>query len=484
MRGRTSCTAPVREGAKILDRVPSGRNAPALCAAPPRENITMKKKPGSVTKKKAKTKSAPPSRPVAKSGKSSKKVQEDVHKFEAAKPRKTRKPATRTRPAAKSDIDQLGDLPQSYGEERIFVVAQEPHWLFCYWDYTLTEGVKGPILLRHSRAGSARPEAEVPVPAETNSWYLSVRDADADYFVELGHYHDGVWKTLVRSSTVMTPRDSVAGLGQPIFANMPFHLTFQQLVEKLRGEMREGESLAETLARLQSRDDMPFGHLTATQRVALDRLLDTELGSLTSGQLASYFGSPGASLFSGGFARSSWSAASWGAAAASWEEAPGGFSSGFLAEFGLAGASWSGASFFGASWEQAISSWSFGVLGELGVSSGGASWGPSASWMSSWHGPRGFFMHVNAEVIFYGGTHPDAKVTIDGREITLSADGSFRYHFVLPDGEFEIPIVATSPDGVETRRAVLRFERATSREGDVGSTGQPPLGEPMGRKKA
>lgn len=92
-------------------------------------------------------------------------------------------------------------------------------------------------------------------------------------------------------------------------------------------------------------------------------------------------------------------------------------------------------------------------------------------------------MHVNAEVIFYGGTHPEAKVTIGGKPVTLKPDGSFRYHFVFPDGEFEIPIVATSPDGVETRRAVLRFERATGREGDVGATAQPPLGEPLGRRR-
>jgi hypothetical protein len=104
--------------------------------------------------------------------------------------------------------------------------------------------------------------------------------------------------------------------------------------------------------------------------------------------------------------------------------------------------------------------------------------------MSSWRGPREFFMHLNAEVIFYGGTHPDAKVTVNGQEIMVRPDGTFRYHFVFPDGAFEIPIVATSPDGVETRRGVLRFERATTREGKVGSTAQPPLGAPMGRKSA
>ena len=413
------------------------------------------KSPKSGAKKSAaKSKPAPKSKPAKRS--STVKAPPSGRKVAATTRKPTRKatPAARSKKIAGADIDNLGDLPRSYGDEKIFVIAQEPHWLFCYWDYTLTEGIEGAIFLRHGREGTERPEAEVPVPAETNSWYLSVRDADADYYVELGHYNGGHWKTLTRSGTVLTPRDTLAGFGDPVFANMPFHATFQQLVEKLRGEMREGESLAAALARLQGRGDLPLGRLSPAQRIALDRLIDTELGSLTSGDLASYLGSPGAGLFSGGFAQSSW-----GAGAGSWAQAPGGFSSAFL---GLPGASW----------ESALGSWSSAAM---------SSWGVVSSWMSSW-APREFFMHLNAEVIFYGGTHPDAKVTIAGKEIMIRPDGTFRYHFVFPDGEFEIPITATSPDGVETRRGVLRFERATAREGDVGSTAQPPLGAPMGRK--
>ncbi|HZC59318.1 MAG TPA: hypothetical protein VE154_04940, partial [Chthoniobacterales bacterium] len=94
---------------------------------------------------------------------------------------------------------------------------------------------------------------------------------------------------------------------------------------------------------------------------------------------------------------------------------------------------------------------------------------------------REFFMHVNAEVIFYGGTDPQAKVTIAGRPVQLQPDGTFRYHFVFPDNDFEIPIVAVSPDGVETRSAVLFLKRETDRYGDVGATAQPELGTPMGQ---
>ena len=92
-------------------------------------------------------------------------------------------------------------------------------------------------------------------------------------------------------------------------------------------------------------------------------------------------------------------------------------------------------------------------------------------------------MHVNAEVIFYGGTHPDAKVWIDDKPIQLNPDGTFRYHFVFPDGDYGIPIVAESPDGKEQRSAILRFERGTQRQGAVGATPQPAfLNEPMGRR--
>jgi len=414
------------------------------------------KKTGTATKAKTAVK-----KKAAKPAKKRAAIAEDVHKFEAARGGAKRTATRRKKSVA--DIDNLGDLPRSYGDDRIFVVAQEPHWLFCYWDYTLTENANGPFFLRHGRDGRDA-EGEVQVPSETNSWYLSVRDADADYVVELGCYNKGKWKALTRSAAVLTPRDTLAGLGEPLFANMPFHATFQDLVEKLRGEMRKGESLAEALARLQKRGDMPVSRLSSSQRIALDTLLQTNLGSLTSGDLGRFLSSPGASLFSGGFAASSWGGA------ASWAEAPGGFSSGFLALMGLVGASWSNAS-----WSGAVSSWSSAAM---------SSWGAESSWLSSWRSaPRGFFMHVNAEVIFYGGTHPDAKVTIDGKPIGLRPDGTFRYHFVLPDGEFEIPIVATSPDGVETRRAVLKFERATARQGNVGSTAQPSLGAPMGRKK-
>jgi hypothetical protein len=143
--------------------------------------------------------------------------------------------------------------------------------------------------------------------------------------------------------------------------------------------------------------------------------------------------------------------------------------------------SWGGLEFGPTSWsglEFGLSSW-----GEL-VSESSLYSGVGASWSGQSFGQseREFFMHVNAEVIFYGGTDPQAKVTIAGKPVQLQPDGTFRYHFKFPDNDFEIPIVAVSPDGVETRSAVLSLRRDTTRYGDVGATAQPEyLDIPMGQ---
>jgi len=83
-------------------------------------------------------------------------------------------------------------------------------------------------------------------------------------------------------------------------------------------------------------------------------------------------------------------------------------------------------------------------------------------------GARGFWFNVNAELIVYGATDPAATVTIGGREIRLRPDGSFSYRFALPDGEYALPIMATSPDRVEARSADLAFRRASEYRGEVG----------------
>jgi hypothetical protein len=81
---------------------------------------------------------------------------------------------------------------------------------------------------------------------------------------------------------------------------------------------------------------------------------------------------------------------------------------------------------------------------------------------------KGFWFNVNAELIVYGATEPDATVTIGGRTIKLRPDGSFSYRFALPDGKYELPVLATSADGDDSRSAELKFSRNTRYRGEVG----------------
>ena len=63
---------------------------------------------------------------------------------------------------------------------------------------------------------------------------------------------------------------------------------------------------------------------------------------------------------------------------------------------------------------------------------------------------RKFWMVVNTELIVYGATEPDAKVTVQGEHITLRPDGTFSLRYALPDGKQVIPVEGTSSDEVET----------------------------------
>jgi len=452
-----------------------------------------------------------------------------------------------------SDIDQLGELPPSYGSNTIFLIAQDPHWLFTYWDFDISKHPGGALHLRYCNAAGGI-EGEIEVPFETRNWYIPVQHAGAMYHVELGYYRGESWHLLGRSDGVQTPRDQLSEDQNFELATIPLQISFERMMESLRAAVVAGESLAQTLSRLQRDGSLPAlagidtGDWESAQRILLEGLLGKELAErISSGNMSSEeisiavrkhveerLSSEGASeLVAAGAAgelESSLSSALWAvssfgsesfapAALASWAQAVlSSWMAGAVSSFASAAqsswaesasASWGGSELSSwaqsalSSWAQAISaSWSQAALSSWSTAetsswsqAAQSSWGVPTSWsqaalsswggasgLSSWESGRGFYMHVNAEVIFYGGTDPNAKVTVNGEEVTLDESGCFRYHFKFPDADYEIPIVATSPDGVETRRATLRFERETVKHGKVDNTGQPAhLTEPMGR---
>lgn len=75
-----------------------------------------------------------------------------------------------------------------------------------------------------------------------------------------------------------------------------------------------------------------------------------------------------------------------------------------------------------------------------------------------------FWLVVDCELIVYGATEPDAKVTVQGRPIALRKDGTFTLRFALPDGRQEIPVVAKSARIDETRSITPVVTRKTTRQ--------------------
>ena len=66
---------------------------------------------------------------------------------------------------------------------------------------------------------------------------------------------------------------------------------------------------------------------------------------------------------------------------------------------------------------------------------------------------REFHFQIDAELIVYGTTEPNARVTLQGEPVTLRSDGTFTVRFSLPDSRQIIPAVAASADGSRSGRS-------------------------------
>ena len=339
-----------------------------------------------------------------------------------------------TPPAGPAESE--GDLPEAYGTQQLMLAARDPHWLYAHWDltreqqrsYNSRSADRHLILRVYAGSPGGRPVSEVHVHPESRHWFIHVDRAASQYVSELGFYSKkGRWETISTSSATLTPPDTASADTSAEFATIPFELPLSKLVALVKEAVQANVSLAAALDELRSHGhpELPAlaaspspGDWTPAQERALAEVLSTDavrrvwMGSLEITELIRrQFVEEIASI-----------AAAQLGAVTSPAAAPGGVSSPF----------------------------------------GGALPG------------KGFWFNVNAELIVYGATEPTAAVTIGGRTIKLRPDGSFSYRFALPDGQYELPVVAVSADQTDGRAAELQFSRGTEYRGDVGSTPQDP----------
>lgn len=112
----------------------------------------------------------------------------------------------------------------------------------------------------------------------------------------------------------------------------------------------------------------------------------------------------------------------------------------------------------GKAWQERIKRELFsGILASPGITS-------LASPVKKVPRERKFWLVVNTELIVYGATESDAKVTVQGRPIKLRPDGTFSLRFALADGKQVIPVQATSSDEVETQTITPIVTKETQKQ--------------------
>jgi len=346
----------------------------------------------------------------------------------------------------------LADLPRAYGTRRLFVTARDAHWLHLHWDlsddqlaqYTAL-AARGHLVLRlHLEEFGEEPFRQVVVTPGTRSWYVEVGRGDTRYVTELGYYDAaGAWRVVAASEAVVTPPEAPSERGEEEFATIPVDLSFAELVGRVRSAIPETASLVQAIEELRRAGhlDLPApGEVvsplwTAEQELALAEVMRLDaLGRLSVGSLDV------TELVRGRVGEGVSSA-----------EAP-----------------------------------RPGRLGPAlaGVEAGGPAAGVSSDAMAGGAParPAGFWFNVNAELVVYGATEPDARLTVAGRGVRLRSDGTFSLRFALPDGEYELPCVAVSGAGAEARAARLEFRRRTEYQGEVGEHPRAGELEPPGAK--
>ena len=187
------------------------------------------------------------------------------------------------------DYEYLGELPRSYGGAFLFAIARDPHTLFAYWDIDWAEvfGENPPADRKvHLRVlwHEGIEESAAAVEPLAGSHVISVKHARSSYRIEIGYYApEDVWNSVAFSTAVITPPDDVAENGPIDVATIPFHLSFQRIVDSFRGSKYDGDALAEIVGRLQHHADHSDASLPENERELL-RALESDLSGTDAAQ--------------------------------------------------------------------------------------------------------------------------------------------------------------------------------------------------------
>ena len=153
------------------------------------------------------------------------------------------------------DVEELTGLPAHYGKPLLVAIARDPQTLFiCWsvdWPAAFAKGLPADRCA-HVRIRQNGNEKTVAVEPMSGSCAIEELEPGETYSVELGYYAPPeTWNSVVTGNKVMMPFTSESAHQMIDVATVPFHLTFQRILDAFRGS--NGDELAQTLAKFQER---------------------------------------------------------------------------------------------------------------------------------------------------------------------------------------------------------------------------------------
>ena len=155
------------------------------------------------------------------------------------------------------DFDHVIELSRIHGGGTLFAIARDPHTIFTYWSidwptiFSKTAPVDRQVHLRVYRADGVEEKSVAAEPMADNC-YIKVSRPGGNYHVEIGYYQPAaVWHSVAASDDVSMPPDKVADEADVDLATIPFHLSFQRLLDLFRAS--NGAPLADIISEFQKR---------------------------------------------------------------------------------------------------------------------------------------------------------------------------------------------------------------------------------------
>ena len=163
-----------------------------------------------------------------------------------------------------------------HGPPRLLAIARDPWTIFAYWyaDWpTIFKNVAPVDRQVHLRVHSADglEEKEAAVEPMAGMHYLTMSQRHRACRIEIGYYQPAdVWNSVATSNAIMMSSAEVSENEQVDLATIPFHLSFQQLVD-LFGV--NDEAVAAVISRFQTRavSSARYEKLSSEERKILQR---------------------------------------------------------------------------------------------------------------------------------------------------------------------------------------------------------------------